>query len=103
VGGLWPLQGLLRSLGATATVRVLNTVWERDIAGAAALRCRGRSGGYNNLRVETSAGTARATSGLKPPPSRVCWLSESGEPSYELKYAAEGPGGGRLVEFMPLS
>jgi hypothetical protein len=71
--------------------------------GAAASRCHGQSGGYNNVRVETSAGTVRATSGLKPPSSRVYWLSESGEPSYELEYAAEGPGGGRLVEFMPLS
>jgi hypothetical protein len=61
--------------------------------------CCGRAGGREAGRVHT----ARATLGLKPPSSRVCWLSESREPSYELEYAAEGPGGGRLVEFMPLS
>jgi hypothetical protein len=40
---------------------------------------------------------------LKPPSSSVYWLSDSGELSYELEYAAGGPGGGRPVEFMPVS
>ena len=41
--------------------------------------------------------------GLKLPSSRGYWLSDNGELSYELEYAAMGPGGGRPVEFMPVS